>query len=168
MAYVDLSDTAFAPGKPVKASLLKQLRDNQTAAAKPLMIPWDVTAKNPGTTYGSAVYTAFVYVPEDCSVLVLRCALWRSAGAGAVYATAKLTYGGQTASSAEVTSSGTDKQTPGQSSDVTLTLSGLDSVSGVDFRGQEATLTLYLRSAQATATVECEATSWPPHRLRHA
>lgn len=168
MAYVDLSDTAFAPGKPVKASLLKQLRDNQTAAAKPLAIPWDVTAANPGTTYGSAVYTAYVYVPEDCSVLTLRCALWRSAGGGAVYAAAKLTYGSQTATSAEVTSSATAKTPVGGASDVTLTISGLDSVSGVDFRGQEAMLTLYLRSAQATATVECEATSWPPHRLRHA
>ena len=168
MAYVDLSDTAFAPGKPVKASLLQQLRDNQTAAVKPLAIPWDVTATNPGTTYGSAVYTAYVYIPEDCSVLVLRCALWRSAGTGNVYATAKLAYGGQTVSSAEATSSATAKTAPGGAADATMTLSGLDSVSGVDFRGQEATLTLYLRSAQATATVECEATSWPPHRMRHA
>lgn len=168
MAYVDIADLAFAPGKPIKASLLKQLRDNQTAAAKPFLLAWDVTATNPGTSYGAAVYTGYVYVPEDCSILQLRCALWRSAGTGAVYAQAKASYSTATATSTEATSTSTAKTTPGGAADVTLTISGLDSVGGVDYRGREATITLYLRSAQATATVECEATAWPPHRARHA
>lgn len=169
MAWTDVPDTDIDSGSPLKTGLMTDLRDNDIAnASKPVYLAID-TNKTATTSYGAADQTIYAYCPEDASQLVCRFALWTaSSGTATAKVLIKKTTGPAGSTYQEATSTATAKGAVGGSADKTVTITGLDNVSGDDLRGQAVTIEIYLKHSAGGQRVDAEATSWEPARWENA